>query len=79
MDNLCDVTPVISILDVKSTAELWKCILKLSTYNKGQFSKFSNYNKGQSDNLAWFNKIIHILCSEILKFLPQIGKVKVCK
>lgn len=73
MNNLCNTVAEITALDVRSTAEIWKSVIKMSTENAKILIEKHDLNY---DCFGWLSKAAKFLSSEILHTVDQmVGKV----
>lgn len=73
MNNLCKVAAEITALDVRSTAEIWKSVMKISTMNAAMLIEKHCLKNGC---FGWLSEAATILSSEILLTVDKmIGKV----
>lgn len=63
MNNLCKTAVEITALDVRSTAEIWKSVMKISTVSATLLIEQHNPKR---DCFGWLSEAAAFLCSEIL-------------
>lgn len=69
---LCDIGQLIPIIDTKSTAEIWKCISKLSTENSRDLIVESPQINKEYLRWRWLYKSNKFLCNEIYEGIIDI-------
>lgn len=62
---LCYVGEFVSLVDVKSTAEIWKCISRLGTES-------SSYVVAEGVSIPWLQNAVEFLCNEIVQSVTII-------
>lgn len=73
MSHLCKTAEEITALDVRSTAEIWKSLMKISTVNAAVLIEKQDL---KSDCFVWLSEAATFLTSEILLTVEKIiGKV----
>lgn len=73
MNNLCKTAVEITALDVRSTAEIWKAVMRLSTVNAAMLIEKHDL---KSNCFGWLSEAAKFLSSEILLTLDKmVGKV----
>lgn len=69
MNHLCKTAEEITPLDVRSTAEIWKSVMKLSTENAALLTEKQHL---KSDCFVWLSEAATFLSSEILRTVDKI-------